>query len=109
MSFQRVKTWKTSSDPEYEPKKARVEHLYAIIDGQVVPEPGEPTVVFGVDEFGPLNLMPRPGRQWAGVGGVKTDPKRGPRRRQRATYTRTQGCGICWPPTTWARTGCTGM
>nr|WP_261560342.1 hypothetical protein [Frankia tisae] len=27
VSFQRVKTWKTSSDPEYEPKKARVEHL----------------------------------------------------------------------------------
>ncbi|WP_248811619.1 IS630 family transposase [Frankia sp. AgPm24] len=91
VSFQRLKTWKASSDPEYEPKKARVEHLYAIIDGQVVPEPGEPAVVFCLDEFGPLNLMPRPGRIWAGVGGAKTDPKRGPRRRRRATYTRTQG------------------
>lgn len=44
-----------------------------------------------VDEFGPLNLQPRPGRQWAGVGGKKQDPKRGPRRRQRATYTRKLG------------------
>jgi hypothetical protein len=37
-------------------KKARVEHLYAIADGEVRPEEGEPEVVFAVDEFGPLNL-----------------------------------------------------
>ncbi|MER5905078.1 helix-turn-helix domain-containing protein [Streptomyces mirabilis] len=29
VTFQRVKTWKTSKDPDYEAKKARVEHLYA--------------------------------------------------------------------------------
>jgi transposase len=91
VTFQRVKTWKTSADPEYEVKKARVEHLYAIADGQALPEAGEPTVVFCLDEFGPLNLQPRPGRMWAGAGGARTDPKRGPRRRRRATYTRTQG------------------
>jgi len=62
VSFQRLKTWKTSTDPDYEVKKARVEHLYAIADGQVTPEDGEPTVVICVDEFGPLNLQPRPGR-----------------------------------------------
>ncbi|MCX5152397.1 helix-turn-helix domain-containing protein, partial [Streptomyces sp. NBC_00320] len=28
VSFQRVKTWKTSRDPDYAAKKARVEHLY---------------------------------------------------------------------------------
>ncbi|WP_192810138.1 hypothetical protein [Actinomadura rudentiformis] len=27
VSFQRMKTWKTSKDPEYAVKKARVEHL----------------------------------------------------------------------------------
>jgi len=44
-----------------------------------------------VDEFGPLNLQPRPGRQWAAVSGKGTDPGRMPRRRMRATYTRTAG------------------
>lgn len=44
VSFQRIKTWKASSDPEYEAKKARVEHLYAIADGEVAPDEGEPGV-----------------------------------------------------------------
>jgi transposase len=48
-------------------------------------------VVICVDEFGPLNLQPRPGRQWAPVGGKRKQPGRAPRRRQRATYTRTKG------------------
>ncbi|MDX3114248.1 hypothetical protein PV461_12785 [Streptomyces scabiei] len=58
-----MKTWKTSKDPDYEAKKARVEHLYAIADGEVIPEKGEPEVVFCMDEFGPLNLQPHPGSQ----------------------------------------------
>lgn len=37
VSFQRVKTWKTSRDPDYAAKRARVEHLYAIADGEVIP------------------------------------------------------------------------
>jgi hypothetical protein len=45
VSFQRIKTWKTSRDPNYAAKKARVEHLYAIADRQVVPDDGEPEVV----------------------------------------------------------------
>jgi transposase len=44
-----------------------------------------------VDEFGPLGLQPRPGRQWAAVSGKNKDLGRGPRRRLRATYTRTEG------------------
>jgi transposase len=91
VSFQRLKTWKTSKDPDYAVKKARVEHLYAIADRQVIPEDGEPEVIFCVDEFGPLNLQPRPGRQWAAVGGKRKEPGRAPRRRMRATYTRTAG------------------
>jgi hypothetical protein len=47
--------------------------------------------VICVDEFGPLNLQPRPGRQWAAVGGKNAEPGRAPRRRLRATYTRTKG------------------
>jgi transposase len=65
VTFQRLKTWKASKDPRYAAKKARVEHLYAIADREVTPAPGDPEVVFCVDESGPLNLRPRPGRQWA--------------------------------------------
>ena len=71
VTFQRIKTWKASADPHYAAKKARIEHLYAIADGEVVPDPGEPEVIFCVDEFGPLNLQPRPGRQWAAVSGKR--------------------------------------
>ena len=91
VSFQRLKTWKASADPDYAVKKARVEHLYAIADGEVVPDAGEPEVIFCVDEFGPLGLQPRPGRQWAAVSGKHKEPGREPRPRMRATYTRTAG------------------
>ena len=91
VSFQRIKTWKSSKDPDYEAKKARVEHLYAIADGEVVPDDGEPVVVFCLDEFGPLNLMPHPGRHWAERGGRHKDPQREPRPRRRATYNRNDG------------------
>jgi transposase len=91
VTFQCIKTWKASADPHYAEKKARIEHLYAIADGEVVPEPGEPEVIFCVDEFGPLNLQPRPGRQWAAVSGKGKEPGREPRPRMRATYTRTEG------------------
>jgi transposase len=91
VSFQRIKTWKTSKDPEYEAKKARVEHLYAVADGDVVPEPDEPTVIWCLDEFGPLNLMPHTGRHWAERGGRHRDPDRDPRPKRRATYNRNDG------------------
>src|SRR4051794_18947390 len=91
VSFQAVKTWKASADPDYEAKKARVEHLYAIADREVAPEPGEPQVIWCTDEFGPLNLQPRPGRQWAARGGKHKDPGREPRPRMRATYHRNDG------------------
>jgi transposase len=86
-----LKTWKTSRDPDYATKKARVEHLYAIADGEVIPEEGEPEIIFCMDEFGPLNLIPHPGRQWADRGGRHKDPDRDPRRRRRATYHRYGG------------------
>lgn len=97
VSFQAVKTFKTSTDPDYEAKKRRVLHLYDLADGRVAA--GEhsgdgmvdPEVVICLDEFGPLNLQPHPGRQWAprAVGAGDQDHPR--RRRRRATYTRPHG------------------
>jgi hypothetical protein len=75
---------------DYAVKKARIEHLYASADGEVIPEPGEPEVIFCV-EFGPLNLKPHPGRQWAAVGGKSKEPGPKPRPWMRATYTCTAG------------------
>ena len=91
ITFQRLKTWKASTDPRYAAKKARVEHLYAIADREAAPGPDDRQVVICVDEFGPLNLQPRPGRPWAAIGGKHKEPGRAPRRRLRATYTRTAG------------------
>ena len=93
VSFQAIKTWKQSDDPDYEPKKNRVLELYDSAEGRAQPGEGDPTVVFSMDEFGPLNLVPRPGKQWAPVvpradKGSTSAPRR---RRRRATYKRTKG------------------
>ena len=56
VSFQVIKTFKASNDPDFEVKKNRILDLYAIADGKVAPEQGDPTVIICMDEFGPLNL-----------------------------------------------------
>jgi transposase len=91
VSFQVIKTFKVSNDPDFEAKKNRVLELYDIADGKVVAEPGDPTVVICMDEFGPLNLQPHPGKQWAPVASGKGDPGAARRRRRRATFTRPHG------------------
>jgi transposase len=92
VSFQVIKTWKQSKDPDFEAKKNRVLELYGIADGKAKPGRDDPTVVICMDEFGPLNLLPRPGKQWAPMivkgDATTTGPRR---RRRRATYTRTKG------------------
>ncbi len=91
VSFQVIKTWKQSNDPDFEEKKNRVLHLYEIAEGKAKPRKGDPSVVICMDEFGPLNLLPRPGKQWAPVavkGGAGAKPRR---RRRRATYKRNDG------------------
>lgn len=76
VSFQAVRTWKRSNDPNFEAKKNRILELYELADA------GRATVIC-LDEFGPLNLQPRPGgKAWA--------PLKKPRR-IRATYTRPYG------------------
>ena len=63
--FQCIKNWKSSTDPNYEAKAKRVQELYEIADGKGEPQDRDPEVVICFDEFGPLNLQPHPGHQWA--------------------------------------------
>ena len=92
VSFQVIKTWKQSTDPDFEAKKNRVLELYDIAEGKTQPGVGDPTVVVCMDEFGPLNLLPRRGRQWAPAAakaqGGDDQPRR---RRRRATFSRPHG------------------
>jgi transposase len=79
-SWQRTRSWKTSPDPDYEAKAARVLRLYrAAEDGRAA---AHGVVVICVDECGPLSLRPWPGSAWA--------PRKRPWR-TRATYHRTAG------------------
>ena len=89
VSFQAIKTFKQSKDPHFEAKKNRVLELYDMADGKVTPAEGGSEVVICMDEFGPLNLLPRPGRQWAAVTELRKAGTK--RRRRRATYHRTEG------------------
>jgi len=91
VSFQAIKTFKVSNDPDFEQKKNRVLELYDIADGNVPPGENDPTVVFCMDEFGPLNLQPHPGKQWASVAVGKGDSAVPRRRRRRATFNRPHG------------------
>jgi hypothetical protein len=43
-----LKTSKASAEPDYADKKARVEQLYAIADGEAASGSGDPEVVFNV-------------------------------------------------------------
>jgi transposase len=74
VTWQTTTTWKASTDPDFIAKMRRILELYdrPPTDGRVV----------CVDEFGPLNLLPRKGKTWQ---------FRGRPRRQRATYNRHHG------------------
>lgn len=74
VSWQATKTWKASADPDFMAKMHRVLELYdnPPVDGRVI----------CLDEFGPLNLQPRPGRAWRLAGHPA---------RLRASYRRTSG------------------
>ncbi|WP_433415704.1 IS630 family transposase [Microtetraspora malaysiensis] len=74
VSWQTTTTWKSSTDPHFIAKMQRVLDLYdhPPADGRVI----------CVDEFGPLNLMPRKGKRWRPAGSPA---------RLRATYNRYNG------------------
>jgi transposase len=108
VSFQAIKTFKVSNDPDFEAKKNRVLELYDIADGKVKPKRGDPTVVLCVDEFGPLNLQPHPGPSGHRSPLARVSPARpvggaGGRRSPDLTVSAT-----CSPPTTWGGTGSMG-
>ena len=48
-------------------------------------------MVICLDEFGPLNLQPHPGKQWAPAAKGPGNPASPRRRRRRATYHRPHG------------------
>lgn len=72
--WRHTKTWKESADPDFWPKYRRIRRLYAHR-----PQGGRR---ISVDEFGPLNLLPRHGMHYAKGNHVD---------RHRATYNRTGG------------------
>jgi hypothetical protein len=57
--WQATKTWKASKDPRFAVKMARLLDLY---DRSATGRLEKGARVICVDEFGPLNLLPRPGR-----------------------------------------------
>ncbi|TDD58370.1 IS630 family transposase [Actinomadura rubrisoli] len=74
VSWQTTTTWKSSNDPDFITKMQTVPALY-----DQRPKDGR---VICLDEFGPLNLMPRTGKAWR--------PTARPRR-LRATFNRNDG------------------
>lgn len=74
IKWRHTKTWKDSKDPKFWPKYKRIKRLYA-----KRPKGGRR---ISIDEFGPLNLLPRHGRHYARTAHVD---------RLRATYSRHGG------------------
>lgn len=60
ISHQNIRTWKESRDPEFEKKKQRVDRLTR--------KRHNPPVVISADEIGPIQLIPRGGKGWFGLG-----------------------------------------
>ena len=74
VTFQSVKTWKSSKDPKFADKLRRLNEL--------TNRPHNPPIVVSVDEMGPISLQPYGGHTWARSG----HPDRVP-----ATYKRLGG------------------
>lgn len=74
ITFQRTRTWKQSTDPEFDAKLDRIEHVTTHF----------PDRVFAFDQFGPLSIRPHHGSTWAPTTKVDRLP---------ATYRRTPGIG----------------
>jgi hypothetical protein len=72
ITFQHTRTWKESTDPDFDAKLDRIEHVTTRF----------PDRCFAFDQFGPLSIRPCHGTCWA----ARKDPDRIP-----ATYHRTQG------------------
>lgn len=60
ITFQRTRTWKVSTDPNYEAKARRVRRLYRRAEAGTLRD----AVVVSFDEFGPLSIRPHQGSGW---------------------------------------------
>lgn len=58
LSHQSIRTWKESTDPEFEKKKQRVDKLTR--------KRHNPPVVISADEVGPIQIIPRGAKGWFG-------------------------------------------
>jgi transposase len=72
VTFQRTRTWKESTDPRFDAKLDRIEHVTTAF----------PDRVFAFDQFGPLSIRPHHGSTWARATKVDRLP---------ATYRRSHG------------------
>ena len=93
VSFQVIKTYKQSNDPDFEAKKNRVLELYEIADGTAKPKKRRPRASSSAWTSSGRSTC-CPGRASSGHRGSSRakKPPTGPRRRRRrATYTRTKG------------------
>jgi transposase len=72
ITFQRTRTWKQSTDPDFDAKLDRIDEVVGRF----------PDRCFAFDQFGPLSIRPHHGAGWA----RQTTPNRLP-----ATYSRTHG------------------
>jgi hypothetical protein len=104
VSFQVIKTWKQSTDPDFETKKNRILHLYGLMDGTDDVQDDDPTWSSPWTSSGrsTSSRIPaasgRPGAVAAcglAADGGRPTPAR-------------MGCGTSWRPMTSRATGCTG-
>jgi transposase len=103
VSFQVIKTWRQSSDPDFEAKKNRILHLYGLMDGTDVLD-GDPEVSSaGASSARSTSSRTRVGSGRPAVVVARTGVAGG----GPPTSART-GCGTYWPPTTCRVTDCTG-
>ena len=108
VSFQVIKTFKVSNDPDFEAKKNRILELYDIADGKAEPGTGDPTVVICMDATGrstSSRIRASSGRQSRAARASRA--RRDGDGCARPTRARTV-CVISWPATTRRLTGSTG-
>jgi transposase len=108
VSFQRLKTWKGSTDPRYAAKKTRIEQLDAIADPR---RPGA-TAIRRLCSALTNSDRSTCSRGPAGNGPRSAARTRNPAGRRGGGYAQLTpappGSGTCSPPTNWAKTSSTG-
>jgi transposase len=105
--FQRIKTWKTSRDPNTPPRRPASNTSTPSPRARSCPRKASPKSCSAFTSSAHSTSSPTPDDSGPTRGGKHKDPDREPRPRRRATYTARTGSGTCSPPTTWATTSST--